>query len=293
MPIQLIAAGATDPGRKRQTNEDAYFVKITQSSAEEDVGLFVVADGMGGHQAGDTASRLVVETIWDALSPLFAPRSPRATVKLSEEEMEREIQRGRATVLLDETIHDREMADRVTAAVQRANQVVRTFARRHPGEAGDTGSTVTLALVRGDVATIANVGDSRTYLVRAGAIHRITTDHSLVASLVASKQITEEEVYTHPQRNLVYRNLGDKDKVEVDIFQRPLQPGDVLLLCSDGLWEMVRDPQILEIIQSAPSPETACRQLIAQANQNGGEDNIAVVVAQVREAGSRAVEWVR
>jgi serine/threonine protein phosphatase PrpC len=165
--------------------------------------------------------------------------------------------------------------------VERANEVVRGIARAKPAEAADTGSTVTMAVIQGSMACVANVGDSRTYLYRAGQLTPITRDHSVVASLAAAGMIGPEEIYTHPQRNLIYRSLGNKPEVEVDIFRQALQPGDRLLLCSDGLWEMVRDPQMAEIMGKAPSPQAACQQLIEAANANGGEDNIAAVVVWI------------
>jgi serine/threonine protein phosphatase PrpC len=166
--------------------------------------------------------------------------------------------------------------------VQRANQVVRDYAQHYPDRAHDAGSTVTMAVLRGWTAYVANVGDSRTYLLRDGRLQQITTDHSLVAGLVAAGKIQPEEIYSHPQRNVIYRSLGSDPQVEVDITRQPLQPGDRLLLCSDGLWEMVRDPQIKALLEGAPDVWEACDQLVHTANQNGGQDNITAVVVRVR-----------
>ena len=152
-------------------------------------------------------------------------------------------------------------------------------------EARGLGATVTAALIVEGQAFIANVGDSRTYLVRDGKIERVTRDHSLVERLVEMEQITPDEVYEHPSRNLIYRSLGaGHAEVDVDIFIERLQPGDVLLLCCDGLWEMIRDPELLRIITETEDVEQACERLIATANANGGEDNITAVLVRCVEA---------
>jgi protein phosphatase len=143
------------------------------------------------------------------------------------------------------------------------------------------GSTVTAALIIGDVATIANVGDSRTYLLRDGRLERITQDHSLVARLVDAGVITPEEVRTHPQRNQIYRCLGHKPELDVDTFTVQLQAGDRLVLCSDGLWEMVLDENIQHAVEKARTPQKACDVLIEEANRAGGEDNISVIVVEL------------
>jgi serine/threonine protein phosphatase PrpC len=136
--------------------------------------------------------------------------------------------------------------------------------------------------VRNDQAVFANVGDSRTYLLRDHALIQVTQDHSLVASLVAEGQIQPDEVYTHPRRNVIYRYLGQKGMVQLDLFQRQIQPGDKVLLCSDGLWEMVRGSEtIIDLIEGAEEPQSACQALVEAANQAGGEDNISVVLIEV------------
>jgi len=155
------------------------------------------------------------------------------------------------------------------------------YAREKPKKAANSGTTVTLAFVQGSLALIANVGDSRTYLLRDHMLRQVSVDHSLVAGLVASGQIKPEEIYTHPQRNVIFRSLGQKQRVQVDIFREILEPGDILLLCSDGFWEMVQDPKlIVRLIEKAKDPKQACQTLIDAANAAGGEDNISVVVAK-------------
>jgi len=266
--IQFQVHGLTDKGKVRELNEDAFHFEVKQSADQPPLGLFVVCDGIGGHQAGELASKWAIEAIKQELADLFAAPDPRATIRLAAPS---------GTRRLPET----EMEGQLRRAVERANEVVHGYARNRPAEAGDLGTTITMAIIQGTTAHIANVGDSRTYLIRGGQAMPITRDHSLVASLVAAGQITPDEIYTHPQRNLIFRSLGQKPQVEVDLFRQALQPGDMLLLCSDGLWEMVRDPEIACIVARAPDPKHACRQLIDAANSAGGEDNITAVLVKI------------
>jgi protein phosphatase len=174
-------------------------------------------------------------------------------------------------------------ASRLRNAIEDSNKAIIQYGQEHT-EASGLGSTVTTALVIGNQAYIANVGDSRTYLLRDGKLTRITHDHSLVERLVQAGQIDAEDVYDHPHRNLVYRSLGaGKADVDVDVFTEPLQDGDSLLLCSDGLWEMVRDPQLEQILTEFADPAEACEILIQRANENGGEDNITAVLVRCAE----------
>jgi serine/threonine protein phosphatase PrpC len=144
------------------------------------------------------------------------------------------------------------------------------------------GSTLTGFMMVGDHAYVVNVGDSRTYMLRDGKLYQLTNDHSLVGQLVAGGLIEPDDVYTHPQRSQIFRSLGDKLNVQIDIFKQQVHPDDILLSCSDGLWEMVRNPQITEILMNASDPQMACRDLIEAANANGGEDNVSAVVVFVR-----------
>jgi len=253
--IGLRWGARTDTGLVREHNEDCVDVHVYAEQDGPALGLFVVADGVGGQAAGEVASRLATQVIWDVI---------RETIWLPALEGEPG---------LPET-----MEVRVAQAVQSANQAVY---RQRTEQGTDMGTTVTLALLRGPIAVIANVGDSRTYRWNAGGLQQLTVDHSLVQSLIEAGQLEPAEVYTHPHRNIIHRSIGDRPRVEIDTFVHELKPGDRLVLCSDGLWEMARDEGIEEILLLEPDPQTACDALVARANLAGGADNISVVIVEI------------
>jgi protein phosphatase len=276
--IKLTTAALSDPGLERDVNEDCAWAQIYQPPNKDPVGLFIVCDGMGGHMGGEFASYWAVEAIKSELADLFLSKDPRATLVLSDEDIEA----VRAGAYVPRSPVETDLEQRLHAALQKANHVVHDYAKHKPERAADAGTTITLALVVGDVAVIGNAGDSRAYLLRDHQLRQITRDHSLVASLVAEGQILPDEIYTHPHRNVIYRFLGQKGQVQPDIFTEVLQPGDYLLLCSDGLWEMVRnDVLIVHLVEQAKDPVNACQELVESANLAGGEDNISVVLVQV------------
>jgi PPM family protein phosphatase len=289
MHLKLTAADKTDVGKQRDQNEDCAYKRV-ESSEEGDRGLFIVADGMGGYKAGEVASRLAVETISKALDSFFKPLPDQPTIQLDTASLDKTVKQSltseeqpvtQKTRKLTETVVVTAVEEQLKAAIQQANKAILRHGEQQSAARG-LGSTVTVALIQNDQAYIANVGDSRTYLLRDQQLKPITRDHSLVARLVESKQIEPEDVYTHPQRNLIYRSLGAGHKsIEVDIFHQTLQKGDVLLLCSDGLWEMVRQQDLLKVLSKQGSPQKTCETLIDMANANGGEDNITAVVVHV------------
>jgi serine/threonine protein phosphatase PrpC len=269
--VHLVAASDSDAGdvRRSEPNEDSTLVLMLERVHESQAvpaGVFIIADGLGGHDNGQVASHLTISIIAERMvrellgTPLAAEKAgeTREATKPHDEDA--------LVSLLQSTIED------ANTAICEVNQRDKT----------DMGSTITGFMAVGDYAYILNVGDSRTYMVRGGQIYQLTTDHSLVGQLVAGGLIQPEDVYTHPQRSQIFRSLGDKLNVQIDIFKQQLHPGDILLGCSDGLWEMVRNPQIESILNNASDPQTACTQLLEAANTNGGEDNISAVVGFVR-----------
>jgi PPM family protein phosphatase len=226
-------AGRTDAGRKRRRNEDAFVLEPP---------LFAVADGMGGAQAGEVASRLAAAAF-------------------------REFHEA------DEL----EPEERVRAIIQEANR--RIYERAHrDAQASGMGTTITAALLEDGLVALGHVGDSRAYRVRDGRLEQLTEDHSLVADLMRSGRLTAEEAEGHPQRSVITRALGTDPEVDVDTFTVEAGPGDVFLLCSDGLTSMVADEEILDLIARSDSLAAAAKALVKAANRSGGEDNITVVL---------------
>jgi PPM family protein phosphatase len=227
---------ASDLGRQRQGNEDSYFVRAP---------LFVVADGMGGAQAGEVASEMAVESF-------------------------------------DRGLPDGSPADALVQVIEDANRRIHDRSRAESQRAG-MGTTVTAAYVGEQEVTIAHVGDSRAYLLRDGKLARLTRDHSLVGELVARGKLTEEQAETHPQRSVITRALGPEPDVQVDVDTYPARSGDVFMVCSDGLTSMVPEARVTPILVEAGSLEQAGRELIAAANDAGGRDNITVILFRLEE----------
>jgi serine/threonine protein phosphatase PrpC len=263
--LSLAVGTRSDPGikRKHKPNEDSLFAiqgARTHNSQPQQFALFVVADGMGGHANGQDASRLAIQTMIDFMLP---------------------------RVTTNESMDDEAFLKLMSDGVQHANQAVHM---RNLEERADMGTTMTTALVAGSTAYVANVGDSRTYFYREGqGLAKVTNDHSVVASLVEAGIIQPDDIYTHPKRNQIYRSLGEKSVVEVDTFKVHLQAGDKLLLCTDGLWDMTRDPIIQQIMsQAVADPNRTSQELIRTALEGGGEDNVSVIVAQFSETSERS-----
>ncbi len=238
--IKIEAHGGSDIGRVRDSNQDAFLVDIES-------GLFIVADGMGGHAAGEVASAETVKAIKEG----FGDPPPEGCAP---EEIER----------------------RMVGLVKNANRRVLDMGESRP-ECNGMGTTVTAMVIHGRRAFLAQVGDSRAYLLRGGGIEQVTEDHSWVNEQVKLGFLRPEEAETHYLKNIVTRSVGHHQAVEVDTFVVELRPGDRLLLCSDGLSNMVTDDMILSLIDGSP-PREATEKLIDRANSRGGMDNITAVV---------------
>jgi PPM family protein phosphatase len=255
-PSQFIVGCAQSVGLQRDHNEDALF-SLTTNLASDDVqlpfGLYIVADGMGGHQYGEIASGLAVRAVSNmVIRKLFMPIYSTRPSSPNESILE----------ILNEAIQD-------------AHQAV---SREAPGG----GTTMTAVLIMGEQMTVAHVGDSRAYLITPeGEFRPLTRDHSLVKRLVELGQITTDEAAFHPQRNVLYRALGQGEPVEADINTSPLPYNNHLLICSDGLWGVVPETELLRLIQDSTNPQEACQRMIDAANAAGGPDNITAILVRL------------
>ncbi|RRR71256.1 MAG: serine/threonine-protein phosphatase [Candidatus Viridilinea halotolerans] len=252
----LAATAMRDVGRLREMNQDSVFALLTslpREGGDIPVGLFVVADGMGGHEGGEVASRLAVRTVAHyILAQLVLPA-------------------------LDGTMESA-LQPMMVCAVQAANEAIWDSAQV---TGSDMGTTCTAALLVGGSLYIAHVGDSRAYLFEPGGLRQLTTDHSTVGRLIQLGQLEPHEAREHPLRSQLYRTIGQQPQVMVDFIYQPLGASSHLLLCSDGLWGMVEEPLLQQALTRCIWPQDACHELIALANLAGGEDNIAAVVVSL------------
>lgn len=240
----LRSFSVTDIGKKRKLNQD--FVYVSEDAVGNLPNVFIVADGMGGHNAGDYASKYAVETV--------------------KEEIEQSFEKSPVKIL--------------RAAIERANDHIRKKASEVEALSG-MGTTMVAATCLSDkYLEVANVGDSRLYVVNDRKMEQITRDHSLVEEMVRLGGIDRASARSHPNKNIITRAIGAKDTVEADFFHVELEPGDIVLMCSDGLTNMLEDEEIHMILSSQGSVEEKGEELIRAANQNGGKDNIAVIIIE-------------
>jgi protein phosphatase len=256
--MRLLVGLQSDTGQVRELDEDSMFaltMAFTYESVTHQLGLFIVADGMGGHEGGEIASQLAIQTTAQLLlRDLFGPEL--AGTPLSADEI----------------------LDRIGNAVRQANDEV--YLERQKRD-NDMGTTLTAAFIKDWTLHIGHVGDCRAYKWGGEGLQQLTTDHSIVAGMVAAGTILPEEIYTHPQRSVIYRCIGDQPTVEVDSGTVQLAPGERILVCCDGLWEMLRSEGIEDILLAEADPQTACDQMVYQANLAGGNDNISVIIVQL------------
>jgi serine/threonine protein phosphatase PrpC len=251
-PLRIEVAGQTDVGRKRSHNEDNFAIMA-------EYGLYVVADGMGGHASGEVASKMAVDT----LQEFFA-----ATADDPERTWPYKMDRGKGYE-----------ENRLITGIKLCNLRIYEQAQRNAKQRG-MGTTLAALFAVEDGVYVAHVGDSRVYRIRDGSLEQLTEDHSLLNDYKKMKRLTEEEIANFPHKNVIVRALGMKDTVKVDTrFEAP-RAGDCVVLCSDGLCGPVTDEDILKIVMSSPDLPTATHRLIEGANENGGPDNITCVVAR-------------
>jgi protein phosphatase len=248
---KFVSFGATDVGRRRQLNEDNLFF-------DDGAGLYIVADGMGGHNAGEVASRMAIEAV-----TAFMRRSCETDKLTWPFGIEPNLSYG---------------SNRLRTAVMLAN---RRVWREADGRAEYTGmgTTVVSAFVEDGTISICSAGDSRAYRIRGWELEQITTDDSWVQAAYNVGALNETKLHTHPMRSIITKAVGAKESIELDVAEEPIQPGDIYLLCSDGLHVMLEDSQILEIIKDGNGDlQQSVADLIAAANQAGGRDNITVLL---------------
>ena len=245
---KAVVGGLSDVGRVRELNEDNWH----WAALDDEVTLYAVADGMGGHDRGEVASAIAVESLFESAEERLAGVKDRDV---------------------------RNLRDMLRDAMQSANRAVVSA-----GEAQDSnmGTTLCSAMVFGEKdAIVANVGDSRAYLMRGARLYPISRDHSLVAYLVQLGELTAEEARNHPSGNILVRSIGSVPEVEIDLYHLEIETGDRLMLCSDGLWGELSDESLTDIMNANPDPQEACRALVDAANNNGGRDNTTLIVVNV------------
>lgn len=250
--MKVEAYGLSDVGKKRTRNEDSFLVS-------DELRLYVVADGMGGHSGGEFASRLAVSTMDEVLQTINSDPD--------------------ATVISGVNSEETEYGDRLKYAIEVAGQKIYDQSLYDP-ELKGMGTTITTLLVDQDLAYIANVGDSRVYLVRGTEIKQLTDDHSLVSEQMRAGLISQKDAKKHSMKNIITRSVGYQEEVEIDLARQKVDDGDVFILCSDGLTNQVDDHEILEVVTKNTDIPTACRTLVDMANAKGGDDNITVVICK-------------
>ncbi len=286
------------PKPGKEINEDKCSFLASRSSGD---GLFIVADGIGGHRAGEIASQIAVDVIRNYIVSKLFPEAIKKTtpiIKVNKsvemlnveteplaEEEKKEISSGRGdifeTVKLSPSELERKELRVVVKAIEKANTAIYNYAQKNLETKG-MGSTATVVLIKDRIAYIGNVGDSRTYFIsNNNQMLRLTKDHSLVERLVDIGQLSPQDALDFPQRNVIYRSLGHNPDTQIDNFIQLFRPGDKFLLCSDGLPATLSDEQILKIVSTTPDPRKACQKLLYIANKSGRDDDFTVIIVDI------------
>jgi serine/threonine protein phosphatase PrpC len=258
--VAIEAAGFSDAGRQRPTNEDTIYC---QTRNPADAGLYIVCDGVGGHKAGEVASKLAVDTVVGQLTPVVFNGHG--------------IRNGAQSRIQSESL-----PGFTQAAIEAANDMIRQQAETSPEEAEGMGTTITMAALVDSTAHIGHVGDGRVYLWQDGLLRQITHDHSLAAKLAELGLIDAREVPGHPYGHVLTQALGSREALEVELYELPLGSGDKLLLCSDGFWQAFPDlAELSQWLDDETSAQTLCQQLVEEANRRDGTDNVSAIVITV------------
>jgi protein phosphatase len=263
--LKLKAGSLSDPGIKRERNEDSL-------ATDNSIGLYIVADGMGGHQAGEVASKIAVEIIKENVNHWITTDSPEDEV----------------FDFPDSTLSKR--GNYISSSIKLANRVIYELSKENAKYKG-MGTTIVVLSIMPYTTIASNVGDSRIYLIRGDTIELLSKEHNMVTEQLEMGLISKEEAEVSPLRHVLTRNLGSSDTVDVDTFEIEPMNNDRFLLCTDGLTDLVSDDEILRIIKNGNNPQHLCQQLVFEANKKGGHDNITVSLIFVNKQDDKRRFW--
>jgi protein phosphatase len=250
--MKILSAGLTDVGRKRDNNEDTFY-------GDDNIGIYIVADGMGGHRAGEVASSTVVSSIKDYMEAFHTSGEAKGAGE------------GDMSAAGIAVCHSIELANRVVYQLS-----------QDQGAYKGMGSTAAVAYLDGDTLVTANVGDSRIYLIRDDGIEQVSQDHTLLAEQIKKNPNWDPNLSSIPMKHVLVRAVGIQDNVQPDVFELQPLPGDLCLMCSDGLTDMLADQDIFEAVREGGDLEEICRRLVFMANERGGFDNVTVLLFHVQ-----------
>jgi protein phosphatase len=259
--LRIEASGQTDTGLKREGNEDAF-------CSADDLGLYIVADGMGGHRAGEVASRIAVETIRESYRKWFKEKAPTEDIFGAP----------------DSTLSP--MGNYVKSSIRLANRIIFELATDRKEYEG-MGTTIVVLLISPELVIAANVGDSRIYLIRDGGIERLSKDHTIVSEQIELGIMTEEDAASSPMKHILTRTLGSSSDVDAEVFEIEPSANDRFILCTDGITDLIKDEEILSMTEEEDSPKSLCHHFIDTVLERGAHDNATVVSVFISEGGDR------